>query len=49
MHWIALGGHRSDIAIHWDKLGYSEVALRQLEHIRVTNKWTGEHWDTVEW
>lgn len=35
--------------MHWDKLGYSEVALRWLEHIRVTKEHTGEPWDTVEW
>lgn len=27
----ALGGHRSDIEMHWDKLGYRGVALRWLE------------------
>lgn len=38
-HWEALGGHRSDTEMHWDKLGYSGVALRWLEHVRVTMDW----------
>lgn len=38
-----LGGHRSDVEMHWDELGCSGVALRWLEHIRVTKEWTGEH------
>lgn len=48
-HRGALGRHRNDIEMHWDKLGYRGVALRWLEHVRETKEWTGEHWDRVEW